>query len=78
MKKLLGGFIMDKRIKYCKIKECGFQNVISVVYDDGSVDDRIGAYYPDEVRYSEDEFIGLTKRQASDLIDRRDKIYLRS
>lgn len=68
---------MEKKIKHCKIKECGFKNIISVVYDDGSVDDRLGAYYPDELYYSESDFIGLTRKEASDFMDQRDKAYLR-
>lgn len=68
---------MEKRIVECTIKAGRFMNIISVVYDDGSVDDGIGSYYPDELYYCESEFIGLTRKQASDLMDQRDKEYLR-
>ena len=69
---------VDKKIKHCEIRKGRFMNIISVVYDDGSVDDGIGSYYPDELYFDEREFIGLTRKQASDLMDERDKAYLRS
>lgn len=68
---------MEKRIKTCEIKEERFKNIVSVVYDDGSVDDRIGSYYPDELSFTPDEFVGLTEKEASDLMSERDKAYLR-
>ena len=69
---------MEKKIIECSIKEDGYKNIISVVYDDKTMDDKIGAYYPDELHYSENEFIGLTKEQAVDLIRKKDIAYLRS
>ena len=67
---------MEKKIKECIIEKARFRNVIYVVYDDCS-SETIGSYFPDELYYSEDEFIGLTRRQASDLMDQKDKNYLR-
>lgn len=67
---------MDKIIKHCQIT-CGrFQNTISVSYDDGTVEERLGVYYPDELHYSEIEFLGLTRKQAKDLMHERDRAYL--
>lgn len=69
---------MEKRIKQCKIFEGRFTNIVGVVYDDGSVDDRLATYYPDELSFNEDEFIGLTKKEALDLMFQKDLEYLRS
>lgn len=69
---------MEKKIKQCSIKEDGYKNIISVIYDDESTDDKIGSYYPDELYYNENEFIGLTKEQAIDLMRKKDIAYLRS
>ena len=69
---------MDKKIKQCKIEEKGFKNIISVAYDDGSKDDKLGSYYPDELYYDEYEFIGLTRQEAIDLMTKRDTAFLRS
>lgn len=66
-----------KKIVKCEIKKGRFMNIISVLYDDGSEDDGLGSYYPDELSFSEDEFIGLTKDQAQKLMHQRDMAYLR-
>ena len=66
-----------KKIVKCEIKRGRFMNIISVVYDDGSEKDGIGSYYPDELSFSEEEFIGLTEDQANKLMYERDKAYLR-
>lgn len=68
---------MKKRIKTCEIKEERFKNIVSVVYDDGTVEDCIGSYYPDELSFTPDEFIGLTRKEASELMENKDKAYLR-
>ena len=68
---------MEKKIKQCFIKKEGFKNIISVVYDDGPTDDKIGTYYPDELYYNENDFIGLTRQQAIDLMTQKDIAYLR-
>lgn len=69
---------MDKTIVQCAISKGKFVNVIAVVYDDGTRDDRFGSYYPDELYYSEQDFVGLTKRMADLMMQSRDKAYLRS
>lgn len=69
---------MERKIQHCMIRKGRYMNIISVIYEDGSVDDGIGSYYPDEVHYCEDEFVGLTRKQASDLMTQRDREYLLS
>lgn len=68
---------MEKKIKHCTIAKGRFMNIISVTYDDGTIDEGIGSYYPDELCYTESEFVGLTRKQASDLMNQRDMEYLR-
>ena len=68
---------MEKKIISCEITELRFKNEIDVMYDDGSVE-ALTCYYPDELSFDEREFIGLTEREASELIRNRDKAYLRS
>jgi hypothetical protein len=69
---------MEKTIVRCEIYESRFQNIIKFVYDDGTVEDGAGSYYPDEIHFDESEFVGLTRKQAMYLMDERDKAYLRS
>ena len=70
------------KIKFCKIIREIYKNEIHVLYDNGSEGELkyecIGAYYPDELSFSEEEFIGLTEDQANKLMYERDKAYLRS
>lgn len=68
---------MEKKIVRCLIEKERFENIVSVVYDDHT-DEVIGSYYPDELSYSVDEFIGLTRKQAIDLMTVKDITYLRS
>lgn len=65
-----------KRIKLCEITELGYTNEVDVMYNDGSVE-MIFRYYPDELSFSEHEFIGLTKEEAHELFRLRDMAYLR-
>ena len=69
---------MKKKIKQCAVNEGEYKNTISVIYDDGSTDERFSSYYPDELYFKESEFVGLTEEQARDLIFRKDVEYLRS
>lgn len=68
----------EKKIVECIISEGRFRNTISIKCDDGSVIKRLYSYYPDELHFSESEFIGLTVEQACDLIKGKDVAYLRS
>jgi hypothetical protein len=48
-----------------------------VTFDNGSVK-MLFQYYPDEIQFTESEFIGLTETQACDLRLVKDVAYLRS
>ena len=50
---------------------------VHVTFDDGSERD-LFEFYPDEIRFTEAEFIGLTPEQACELKCNRDASYLRS
>lgn len=49
---------------------------VSVTFDDGT-EAVLFEYYPDEVTFSENEFIGLTADEARGLFGRKDRQYLR-
>lgn len=67
---------MTDKIIRCEIVKGRFVNRIFVYYDNGS-NNCIGAYYPDELQFLPKDFIGLTKKEAYDLIAETDKKYLR-
>lgn len=67
---------MEKKIISCSIVTRKFDNRIYVTYEDGS-NESIYFYYPDELRFTEDEFIGLTRSEAQQLCYQRDLEYLR-
>ncbi|MEI6218600.1 MAG: hypothetical protein WCP86_06850 [bacterium] len=50
---------------------------VSVVFEDGAKK-RLFDYYPDEISFSESEFIGLTEAEALNLKFRKDKAFLQS
>ena len=50
---------------------------VTVTYDDGSTEE-LFKYFPDEISFTEAEFIGLTSDQAHDLRHRKDVAYLQS
>lgn len=51
-----------------------------VVYvtDTAGVETQLFSYYPDEISFTESEFVGLTLKQASRLKFTKDRAYLRS
>lgn len=49
---------------------------VTVTFEDGS-EKMLFDYYPDEIYFSQDEFIGLTEKQAYDLRSKKDIDYLR-
>lgn len=49
---------------------------VSVTFDDES-DAVLFEYYPDEVSFTPEEFIGLTETQARELFGRKDRAYLK-
>jgi len=50
---------------------------VAVTYNDGK-EETLFQFYPDELSFSESEFIGLTREQAMSLRHRKDVAYLRS
>jgi len=50
---------------------------VAVTYNDGK-EETLFSFYPDELSFSESEFIGKTRDQAMNLRHRKDVAYLRS
>lgn len=50
---------------------------VKVTYEDGS-EETLFWFYPDELSFTESEFIGLTRQEAKDLRLKKDVAYLRS
>jgi hypothetical protein len=50
---------------------------VSVVFSDGSEED-LFQFYPDEIDFSEEELIGLTREEAFELRRKKDRDYLQS
>jgi len=50
---------------------------VAVTYSDG-IRETLFTFYPDELSFTEQEFIGLTRDQALALRHRKDVAYLRS
>jgi hypothetical protein len=50
---------------------------VSVVFSDGSEED-LFQFYPDEIDFSEEELIGLTREEAFELRRKKDREYLQS
>lgn len=48
-----------------------------VTFEDGS-EEMIFTYYPDEIRFAESDFVGLTEDEARTLKFGRDRSYLQS
>lgn len=67
---------MEKKIVSCEITRLRYVNEVDVMYDDGSVE-TIAKYYPDELSFNKQEFIGLTRDEAQELKRKRDVAYLR-
>lgn len=68
---------MDKKtVAFAEIISHKYRNEIVVTYTDDSVE-ALFAYYPDELSFSADEFVGLTADEANDLCYERDHNYLR-
>lgn len=74
----------DPTIAACKIGPYpkSFEDIfnmpkVAVTYSDGS-EETLFSFYPDELSFSEREFIGLTRDQAMRLRHRKDVAYLQS
>ena len=50
---------------------------VTVTFEDGEVK-RLFEFYPDELSFTESEFIGLTEKEAHALFIQKDIEYLRS
>ena len=50
---------------------------VVATFEDGSIK-TLFSFYPDEVRFTPSEFIGLTEEEAHSLFQRKDTAYLRS
>lgn len=50
---------------------------VEVIFDDGSTCS-LFSYYPDEISFTAEEFIGLTRGQAIELRHKKDVAYLQS
>lgn len=50
---------------------------VHVTFDDGT-QTQLFTYYPDELSFTAEEFLGLTEQEARDLRRRKDIDYLRS
>lgn len=51
---------------------------VMVVYEGSESEELLFSYFPDELSFSESEFIGLTAEQARALKHKKDLAYLRS
>jgi hypothetical protein len=51
--------------------------VVTATFDDGTVK-KLFTYYPDELTFTPDEFIGLTSQEAHTLFHKKDVAYLQS
>lgn len=70
--------IVDAKLR--REEMCGGMLVecfIDVEYEDGAQENII-SFYPDEIRFLPDEFIGMTRQQAINHYHNRDIAYLRS
>lgn len=56
---------------------CGPLPAVHATFEDGSVE-QLFTYYPDEISFSEAEFVGLTREQAIKLREDKDMSYLLS
>lgn len=55
----------------------GGQAVVTATFGDGS-EDQVLSYDADELTFTENEFVGLTRREVMDLFTEKDIAYLRS
>ena len=67
---------MDKKIVDCRIESSGLRNYVMVTME-GGTEMILCSYYPDELSFEPEEFLGLTMYQARDLYHRRDVAYLK-
>ena len=68
---------MELKIKEVKFTKDRFRILVHAIFEDGS-QSTLFDYFPDELSFTEEEFIGLTEKEAMDLFHKKDKEYLRS
>lgn len=72
----------EAKIVKCEIrwKDCNFYKMpnVYVIYEGKEEFEFLFDYYPDEISFTESEFIGLTHREAMKLFYKKDMEYLRS
>lgn len=66
-----------KTIAFVEIVRHRWHNEVVATYVDDSVE-VLFEYYPDEISFSEHEFVGLTSDEAHELFIKKDTAYLRS
>jgi len=67
----------ETRIVDCEIKAGRCVNEVIALFQDETVT-TIFTYYPDEISFREDEFIGKTECEAIKLFHKKDIAYLQS
>ena len=68
---------MSNKIKSVIFVKTGFSMNIYGSFEDGTKSILFN-YFPDELSFTEEEFIGLTKEEAMELFHKKDKEYLRN
>ena len=66
-----------EKIRDCEIRIGEFQNEVYVTYYNDKTE-KIFSYYADELTFSSEEFLGLTKEQALNLFHKKDVEYLQN
>ncbi len=72
----------EKKIIACKISpmpKTFFDPMptVTATFENGEVK-KLFSFYPDEIRFTEREFIGLTEQEAHNLKGKKDRDYLQS
>lgn len=70
--------IGKEKIVECKIEHGKYENTIFVKFEGDDEFQRLLSYYWDEISFTENEILGLTKDEAMKLYFDKDREYLRS
>lgn len=68
---------MTRKIESVRYISDGLKIKILALLDDGCTSD-LFKYYPDELRFDEEELVGLTVKEALDLFVKKETDYLQS
>jgi hypothetical protein len=68
-----------KSARITKMPQSMFENMLKVLaaFEDGT-EKELFSYFPDEISFTPEEFIGLTEEEARSLKVNKDKAYLQS